>query len=475
MSRRASARVMSSPVSPRRRRSAPFWLQTLCFIVIGLVLGAAAGVALSTLQKPQYEASAELFLATTQPFDPLKPIGAPPSADNTRYIESQTELLTSDNVLGAASRALPDHPSLAGLRKRVTALSDETSNVLTVIASAGDPRAAAARADAVATAYRKVAADNVTRVAKAAAAQQQGAAAADILAAGAAYGDGVFQYDPAQLPTAPILPSKSTNATLGALAGVLLGAGFAMWRWTRRPVELVNDPTAILGAPYLGTIRAGSAGRKFPTLENGQSVLTALEFAYEATLTGSLLILGAQPRINATGAIVSLTAGAVNQGREVVVVDADRDGALTRMAGATRLPEGAMAQLADGSATVRELGQVWEIAPGRSVSLISCPPGSQRTTRAALARLSSEKGLALIAGPTLPTPEAFGLAGCVDAVILVVDLSATDDELLEVRGLVDLAGSRIAGFVIVQQPSTARNHRPLLPSKAPHRKTGVRA
>ena len=451
---------MSSRIQPRWTldggpASLRLWLVGL--VIVGVVGSAAMGYLLSFLQAPQYRADAYLYLATTRPFDPLQPVGAANAADHARYLETQSELLTTDGVLSAAASTLASHPTVSSLRSRVAGLSDGTNNVLTVRARAGTPEQAAATADAIALAYRHVVAAQVTNTAQDAASRLQGAAAATVRASAAAYGDGVFEYEAARLPTAKTLPARSTDAVLGGLVGLLLSAGYLCWRRQSLPRDAQTDPTVVLGAPYLGTIRPASAGDAAAAFKGGQAVLTALEYAHGAAPSGSLLVLGIKPGIGATRVVATMAAASVRQGRHTIVVDAGLNPSLTRLAGAGRLPERALAQLANGSATMRELGQTWPLAPGLTVGLFSCLPGPQGTTRAAIAHLRSEADLVLIDGPALPSREAFALAGCVDAVLLVVDVAATEGELSEARELIEETGSLLVGFTTVRPVSAAKS------------------
>ena len=144
--------------------------------VVGTVLGGVAGVAVSLAGGPSWEA--ESTVAFTPPSqNPLVFPGAnPASAD--RELADAAALATSETVLAPAASRLGTGEDWTVLQDATTVTPAWGSGVITIACTAADREDAAARVDAIVTAFadttRQAVVDEATRTADAAAAGATG-------------------------------------------------------------------------------------------------------------------------------------------------------------------------------------------------------------------------------------------------------------------------------------------------------------
>jgi hypothetical protein len=228
------------------------------------VLGAMAGVAVSLVGGPSWDA--ESTVAFTPPSqDPLVFPGAnPASAD--RELADAAALATSETILAPAASRLGTGEDWTVLRDATTVTPTPGSGVITIACTAADREDAAARVDAVVTAFadatRQAVVDEATRTAEAAAAGDIPAtgqgdladirARAEVLARTAGPVRVLSTTPPDQTAPAPV-----RDAATGGVLGLLLAATLLAVRSARpSQVSTGHDARELLGLPA-GVIRAG--------------------------------------------------------------------------------------------------------------------------------------------------------------------------------------------------------------------------
>jgi capsular polysaccharide biosynthesis protein len=232
--------------------------------VVGTVLGATAGVAVSLAGGPSWEA--ESTVAFTPPSqNPLVFPGAnPASAD--RELADAAALATSETVLAPAASRLGTGEDWTVLQDATTVTPAWGSGVITIACTAADREDAAARVDAIVTAFadttRQAVVDEATRTADAAAAGDTSVTGQGNLADIRARAEVLARTaDPVRvLSTTPpdqTAPAPVRDAATGGVLGLLLAATFLAVR-RARPSEVAtgHDAGELLGLPA-GVIRAG--------------------------------------------------------------------------------------------------------------------------------------------------------------------------------------------------------------------------
>lgn len=192
-------------------------------LIFAMVLGAAAGAGLSQFQPVTYTAESRIFLSVATSFDPLD---FRPTSGNTeqRFMVQQAALITSRPVLDRVKA--PEGVDLSALGEVLDVSGSADSELLVIRATAADPAAAAALADAVPVAYqafvREEVAQDVERAVTGAITDPE--QLQEIRLAAALYDDGVAVVEQAGVPTQPSQPATVRNVV--ALT-VLLGLAYA--------------------------------------------------------------------------------------------------------------------------------------------------------------------------------------------------------------------------------------------------------
>ena len=195
--------------------------------VAGLVIGILVGA----LQPKSYTAESRVFLSSQSSFDAL---GGDFATDPSRYLDQQAGVMTSRPLLAEALERGASAQDVEELQQAVEVLASAESDVLTVRATASGPEDAVARVENVIAAFQDYqtelvkaqleAVESVSNAGERRLAQQRAAV----------FGDGVQLVE-----TASVTASTSVirNATVLALAGLLLGLAIAFARDARRSTQ----------------------------------------------------------------------------------------------------------------------------------------------------------------------------------------------------------------------------------------------
>jgi len=244
-------------------------------VAVVVLLGAAAGVGVSTRQAVMYEATAQVLLTGPSEGRVLDPT-AGQSVEPDRYVRNQAAFMASPLVLERAVQLTNGRVPVKLLRKRLTAEPSQQLDLVTVRVLDPSARGAAELADAVGRAYeltavgqaraaarrtvgrlrateatlrgqldeleRRVQAapdDRSLRVERDAAADQLaqvGNRAREFELEGSV-SNPVALREPAEVPEEPVQPRPKLLAVAGGLLGFALAAGLAWWlSWRRQPV-----------------------------------------------------------------------------------------------------------------------------------------------------------------------------------------------------------------------------------------------
>ena len=475
---------------------------------------AAVGLAVvalfvSLLQATLYEAQARLVLS-----DPRERSVFGESSsfiDPSRYARNQVEVIESSTVAARTLQLLgpggDDPLTLSSLDAAVRAEAAATTDVVTIFAALSSPEQAQLVANTVAEAYQQVIREQVLTQAEATIAEltqsrTQLEAQVETITAGttvaeldtgtraqveaitgqiallqqradqvaveaALYSGGVDLFEAAGLPESKVQPRPLRNAVLGAALGLVGGSAVAWWRaGRRRRAEDRTEPAAFLGAAFLGEVpdfaRVGEAG-ELPAATHPRSVaaeafhfiVASLEFATRDDEGRVVMVTSAAPGDGKSVTTTNIGVAAVQDGRRVVVVDADiREAGLTRFTAIPKAP--GLTDVAQGVATLDHALRRLDVGAGASLRIL--PAGNEIEDMAGFFRslefrktikaLRGEAELVLIdAPPLLGVADASVIAGSVDGIVLVVRHLTPLPALAALRERLDFLGVPAYGYV----------------------------
>jgi capsular exopolysaccharide synthesis family protein len=300
------------------------WLIALCAL-----LAAGSALVWSLLQAKEYSATAKLFVPSTG----TKGVPSWQAAANN------AELISQDSVAKAAADDVGGGVTPDQILSSVGVDSSQDTNVLSVTATASDPRRAAAIANAFV--------DNSGRAFK---------------------GDEVDVLTRASVPASPSSPNVARNTAFGGILGLLLGAVVALLlaRFDRR-LRRSDELEETVGVPVLGSVPESRAlasfvdgarpGKRppgsppFVDTEALRMLATRLRYFGKDRDFRSIIVTSALPREGKTTIAANLAMTEADSGSRVLLVEADlRRPALASIEGLHRLP--GLAELLSGQSTL---------------------------------------------------------------------------------------------------------------------------
>jgi len=483
-------------------------------VVAATLLGAVAGYGIAQLLPVRYQAEAALILS-----DPGGPsvIGGGaslPSSDRQVYLAKQVDIMTSSVVLGRAVQLLRSKQSLRDVRDELQVQPSEDMANISIVATAADPRSAAALATAVGTAYEQVTAERAAQGGKRAIAslekirnrlqaeldaspkspdgrltsrQQQLAGRItdllqreqDITTQVEVYASGVELFERAEPPDSPSQPKPKLTAALGALLGLLAAGAWAWWAAARdQRAEGRGDPARILGAPLLGEVPRlhapqVAAGKPVspPVLDPAVAdayhlVVASMEHELAGVGGKSIAVTSVGPGDSKTSTALQIANAASQENRKILLIDADvRIRRLSEFSGhagvapqrngkGLPVPRGELVGAKEYISRLvsTDSGMVLPVVSNRADPLH--PAGSYRAVdvRQALLSIGEMFDLVLIDTPALlASPNALGVAGQADGVVLVVSHRVSLSHLRDVRERLAFVKTPLIGYVYVRQ------------------------
>jgi polysaccharide biosynthesis transport protein len=491
----ASPRVLLMPTAPERSADdegtgllEALWRYKLLAVVI--VVGMVA-LALVASYPGAGRNTASVAVALDDPRGSLAMQGSGVSAsDLPRYTQRRSDFATTDAVLARAATLA--HTNLAHLRKHISVSPDLSTDAFHIVASAGSAGRATLYATSVAKAYRdltKQALDAQYADAKKALATQEAALeaviaahpvgnnataaaaaltqlnvrSAEISETAATFGDGIDYIDRARVKST----GKSTavrNGAIGLIFGLLISALVAWFLAARRPwVEHGDQVAQLIDEPFLGEVSAARSVRQLG------AALSASRDGYEIVSTtvgslvtgGILLVVSPTPSLGRTETALHAAIAAVNDGRRVLIIDADnkrRD-----LSQALGLADSAgLVDVLKGTAWPNEVAQQLNfdgvpldcLGAGPSIDDTASLYQSQRAFQF-LANARETYELVIIdCAPLLGSAAASALARGADRVLLVVDGGTSVGIVKRARQQLSLLGLPLVGFVFSQRRST---------------------
>jgi Mrp family chromosome partitioning ATPase/capsular polysaccharide biosynthesis protein len=475
-------------------------------ILIAGIAAALLGFGLSALQPVEYTAEASLLLADPRNTGLFGETGVN-FLDPSRYVRNQAEFARSNPVVERASVLLDGRLDRDEVRERSTIQPATDLDQLSIRVTDGTASGAAQIANAIGEAYQAVVREEAERSTQASltelqaqrselqaaidAAEERLAAApgdasaraerdaavnqlitidsrADQIAVDSTlFGSGVELFERADVPRSPSAPTPLRNAVLAGILGALAAAALAWWRADETATaDGRNDPSRMLKAPLLGTVPSfeeiGLTGSvptveapKSPAGEAYQFLVGSLAFALAENGGRSVVLTSASPIDGKTVTCLNLAVAAAQDGRDVVLVDADtRVRGLTRRLGAK--DTGGLPALADARNDLSEIVVPLTADDGKHVPFIPAKSLGDDTAaffrtpgfRQAVTRLKQVADLIIVdSPPLLLASDASAIATNVDGIVVVVARGTSMKLLEEMRERLDMIGTPVLGYV----------------------------
>ena len=420
-----------------------WWLALLAAAVVA----GCIGLGVASVIAPTYEAEVRLLVGPLNTdVNTLRASG--------QLARTYAELATSEPLLAATISSLED-PGVTVDDVDVRATADEVTRVLAI-------RVRAKEEDAVAPIANGLA-------------EQLG----DRVDTGIVRPEGELQVvDAARPPDAPVAPRVPLTGVLSALAGLLVATTLVlvfeyltpMVRTSEQLERIRPDVPLIATLPRRTERYLRNRGPARDALGGGPTVATyALAGArlsatpVDGDRSAVFVVMSAGPLGQASHVAVNLAAVYVAQGRQPILVEADRAAATSRVLGIDPERPGATDQLAQPSDTI-ELVHV-QLAGAIGVDVL--PYGTAGRTfaaRSGVERLLSTLGRhgdpVIVEVPAIARdPDSLAWASAADAVLLVVQRNR--DRLDEVEAALDAllaSGAHVVGMLVDETviPATDR-------------------
>lgn len=288
----------------------------------------------------------------------------------------------------------------------------------------------------------------------------------------------VIPGDSARLPTAPSSPRTTLNLALGALVGLLLGAGYAVVRDRMdRHIRSAEGVESATGLSVVGTLPLEPSLAKGSKLlpQPGDSELRGAWAALTETFRGlrtnlqymsvdnpprAIVVTSPLPGDGKSFTAANLAITVAAAGQPVVLVDGDLR--RPRIAAMFGLPEGAgLSDVLAGRAEASEVlmpahasGNLMVLGAGPIPPNPSEILGSERM-RHLVQELSSAALVIVDSPPLLPVTDAAVLSTRTDGALLVVNTGKTTYEVLEhALDLLEKANGHPLGIVLNRVPTS---------------------
>ncbi|MEU2261850.1 polysaccharide biosynthesis tyrosine autokinase [Streptomyces sp. NPDC019645] len=418
-------------------------------ITVLTLLGTAAGVLLTYTAVPEYRATAKLFVSLQGSTDEDTAQLAQGNLFTQARVRSYAEVATSPLVTGHVVKQLKLKMSPAALSGKISATAQPDTVLLQLTVT--DTRAArAARiSNAVAERFTEVI-RGLERPVDAESSPVR-----------------LSVTEPASVPAAPFSPRPAVNVALGLLAGLILGAGFALARETldssvRTSKALTDALAGFGGPPVLGSIVHDPHATSRPLAlrddmhglraEGFRRLRTCLQFVDVDRPPKVIAVTSPLSGEGKTSVAVNLAATLAETGASVCLVDTDlRRPSTARTLGLIR--DAGLTTALIGRAEVQQLLQ-----SAGSFSVLTSgavPPNptellGSAQLRAVLRGLAEKFDHVVVdTAPVLPVADASVIASEVDGYLLVVRASRTSrDQIAEALRALRHVGASVVGTVL---------------------------
>jgi receptor protein-tyrosine kinase len=425
---------------------AAWWL-----LLVGLLVGAGAALAVSLASTPIYESRTQLFVSTNQSTTTSEAFQG--SQLSRQRVASYVELLHGEELAERIIEELRLPESSRELKGRIVA--SEVPNTVLIDVTVSDP--SATRAMRIAAAIGEEFPELANEL--------------ESTSPGTASPVKVTVTDEPETASAASSPQISVNVVTGGLAGILGAAALVLVRARLdRTVKDGQEVPLLARAPVIGTVLrdevfsnqhlAVGSGRG-RAAEDYRRLRTNLQFLNVDEPPKVIMVSSAMPSEGKTTVVVNLAVALAEAGRKVTIIEADlRQPKVTRYLG--MVDAVGLTNVLAGSADLDEVVQAYGEGRLRVLAAGPRPPNpgellSSSQMASLVAKLRGEGDYVLVdAPPLLPVADSSGLAVMMDGVLLSVRYgSTTKDQLRQAATTLERVGAKTLGVILNIVPPKA--------------------
>ena len=441
-----------------RTTRANLWL-----LIIGIVVGAAAGFGYASLQPKVYAASSSGYVTVGESGTVDVLSGSTAAKERAR---SYAAIVSSEAVAQKIKQNTPELSLTTGqIRSSITAAAGENAALITVSAKASSPK----NAQLLANGALQATADYIKEIE-----QNPGNAQAlvngDSTAASPTGGNTVrvIPLNNASVNPPLVAPNYQQNVLIGAGTGlVLVYAAIFLRRALDQRIRTRDDATKATGASVLGVLPVSDDLNEDNIVkgdtddhiaqESIRQLRTNLRFVNVDTPPRSFIVTSAVPGEGKSTVSLSLARAMADAGSPVILIDAD----LRRPTVAKKLKLDAkvgLTQVLAGQVeianAVHQLGEsnLFVLPAGRIPPNPSELLGSDKM-RQLINELSEEFIVVVDVPPLLPVTDASLLSHSVDGVILVGSIGRSHrEQMTEASNILKKVNANLLGMVLNRAP-----------------------
>ncbi|MBF1651271.1 MAG: polysaccharide biosynthesis tyrosine autokinase [Rothia mucilaginosa] len=441
-----------------RTTRANLWL-----LIIGIVVGAAAGFGYASLQPKVYAASSSGYVTVGESGTVDVLSGSTAAKERAR---SYAAIVSSEAVAQKIKQNTPELSLTTGqIRSSITAAAGENAALITVSAKASSPK----NAQLLANGALQATADYIKEIE-----QNPGNAQAlvngDSTAASPTGGNTVrvIPLNNASVNPPLVAPNYEQNTLIGAGTGlVLVYAAIFLRRALDQRIRTRDDATKATGASILGVLPVSDDLNEDNIVKGGtddhiaqesiRQLRTNLRFVNVDTPPRSFIVTSAVPGEGKSTVSLSLARAMADAGSPVILIDAD----LRRPTVAKKLKLDAkvgLTQVLAGQVeianAVHQVGEsnLFILPAGRIPPNPSELLGSDKM-RQLINELSEEFIVVVDVPPLLPVTDASLLSHSVDGVILVGSIGRSHrEQMTEASNILKKVNANLLGMVLNRAP-----------------------
>lgn len=441
-----------------RTTRANLWL-----LIIGIVVGAAAGFGYASLQPKVYAASSSGYVTVGESGTVDVLSGSTAAKERAR---SYAAIVSSEAVAQKIKQNTPELSLTTGqIRSSITAAAGENAALITVSAKASSPK----NAQLLANGALQATADYIKEIE-----QNPGNAQAlvngDSTAASPTGGNTVrvIPLNNASVNPPLVAPNYEQNTLIGAGTGlVLVYAAIFLRRALDQRIRTRDDATKATGASILGVLPVSDDLNEDNIVKGGtddhiaqesiRQLRTNLRFVNVDTPPRSFIVTSAVPGEGKSTVSLSLARAMADAGSPVILIDAD----LRRPTVAKKLKLDAkvgLTQVLAGQVeianAVHQVGEsnLFILPAGRIPPNPSELLGSDKM-RQLINELSEEFIVVVDVPPLLPVTDASLLSHSVDGVILVGSIGRSHrEQMTEAASILKKVNAKLLGMVLNRAP-----------------------